>query len=224
MPARKTRPRRPAASREGVALVVVMLMVLMVTATATLAVRSSSTELRASGHARRAMQTGYVAESAVHAAFDWVDERGPRALVDVMHRRERGRPLDMHPFEPQLRGGKAAHRFYMADLRGAGRARATDELSMSTDVQPVVANVFGNRDVYEAVYAVDVYDLHVYTGVTPGYAVANGLRMRRVRATFTARTRARLRDSAGVGDEGTRVMHETAIDARGEAISGPFAM
>ena len=50
-------------------MIVVMMFLLASTAAATLAIRTTSTELRSSGNERRAMQTKYIAEGGMNAAF-----------------------------------------------------------------------------------------------------------------------------------------------------------
>ncbi len=199
-----------------------MLILLMVTATATFAIHATAAEVRASGHSRVAMQTGYMAESALTSAMDWVDRTGPRVLVDVMNQRSTMTPLDMSPFEPTLDASKVAHRLYVADLDTASAA-PVEEGEAVPNPAVVPSDVFGSRSVYEPVYVVDIYDHHVYTGVMPGYGAGGGVTMRYVRATYTARGRARLRDSVGASSA-TTDYHQTAGDARAMGISGPFAM
>ncbi len=227
MPATHRRERarapRPTQSEEGAVLLVVTLILLMVTGTATFAIHSTAAELRAAGHARVAHQTGYLGESGLVAAMDWVDQAGPRPLVDLLTAEETAaRQISLAPFEPPLAAGKYAHRFYLAELQPSTVAEAA-EGDPDADPSVVPSEVFGSRDAYEPFVLVDVYDHHVYTGFLPGFVASGGNHMKHLRASYTARGRARLRSSTGASTD-TASYHEASSDARALAISGPFAM
>ncbi len=206
--ARRPRPRGARRREEGAALLVVMLILLMVTATATFAIHSTATEVRAAGNARMAMQSSYLGETALLAAMDWVDAQGPRVLVDMLAAREADEEqLVMAPFEPPLAENTYAFRIALEDLGGARIAPDT---------------MFGTRSAYAPLAVVDIYDVHVYTGVVAGYSATGGSPMRHVRATYTARSRARIDDASISADH--QLLHESAGDARAIGISGPFGM
>jgi hypothetical protein len=220
-PKRKSGDTRP---EEGAVLLVVMLVLLMVTATATFAIHSTASEVRAAGHSRIAMQTDYVAEAALIAAMDWVDRSSPRLLVELMDRYESTRTqIDMAPFEPPLYVGTGdattpnrefAYRLYENDLTPVA-------VGGGANPDPIADTSFGLRNAYTPLVLVDVYDVHVYTGVTAGYVASGGSGgFRFLRATYTARGRARLSS----GTAAAQNLHEAAADARAIGISGPFAM
>jgi hypothetical protein len=219
--ARASRAKR----EEGAVLLVVILILLMVTATATFAMHSTATEVRAAGNARVAIQTGYLGESGLVAAMDWVDQAGPRPLVDILAAEEAAnRQLQLAPFEPPLATQKYAHRFYLSDLQPTVVTSETSEGATVADPSVIPGNVFGSRNIYEPYVAVDVYDQHVYTGFMPGFVASGGTAMKHLRATYTARGRARLRTGTIDADSNAATYHEAASDARAMAISGPFGM
>jgi hypothetical protein len=220
------RARPPRREEEGAVLLIVILILLMVTATATFAMRSTAAEVRAAGNARVAHQTGYLGESGLVAAMDWGDQAGPRPLVDILHAEEAaGRRLPLAPFEPPLAQNKFAHRFYLSDLQPGGITPEGVEGDSAPDPSIIPVDVFGSKNAYEPFVLVDVYDQHVYTGFMPGFVASGGAHMKHLRATYTARGRARLRDSALVDPSSNAASyHEASSDARAMAISGPFGM
>lgn len=72
---RHARPklRRRLAQREGAAMLIVLMVLLMTTATATFAIHSTSTEIRAAGHARQAVQAEYLAQGGAYAGVGYVE-------------------------------------------------------------------------------------------------------------------------------------------------------
>ena len=188
-------------------MVIVMLILLMVTATAVFAVHATTYEIRAAGHMRQAMQAQYVAETGLTGSLAMVDSLGPAALLHAM---ERSEPPHLAPFEPELLTGKQGYRMYLDDFStGAGMPVTTE--SLGGDVQP-----------YAPLFAVDVNDNYVFTGVIAGHRSDGHSRLRFMQATYTSRGRTRLAsgDFTSAGD--TRGYHESASDARAEGLSGPF--
>ncbi|MBC7173726.1 MAG: hypothetical protein H5U40_14900, partial [Polyangiaceae bacterium] len=191
--ARRARHRR----EEGAVLLVVMLVLLMVTATATFAIHSTASEVRAAGYSRMAMQTSYLGETALVGAMDWVDRSGPRVLVDIMAAQEGRPPLELAPFEPTLATGKTAYRLFMDDLDPSSVGGSGEAPTLAPDnlFRPFATSAEGPRNAYAPLAVVDVYDVYVYTGVMPGFSASGGTSMRHLRATYTARGRARLRNA-----------------------------
>lgn len=207
-------------------MLVVMLVLLMITATATFAIHATTTDVRASGYGRTAMQTGYLGEVGLVGAMDWVDRVGPRTLVDLLERERSKAPdarVSVSHFETPLAPEQPAYRLYVEDLAVPGVAIIPPGTDGTAGVDPSVvpAGVFGERSAYQPLVLVDVYDAHVYTGVMPGYSAGGGTSFRHLRATYTARGRARLGEDAS---SDAQTAHESAGDARATAISGPFAM
>src|SRR5690606_25854899 len=123
------------------------------------------------------------------------------------------------PLAPQA----VAHRLYIEDLSMPGTTIVPPGADGTAGVDPslVPSDTLGARSAYAPLVMVDVYDAHVYTGVMPGYSASGGTSFRHLRATYTARGRARLVGDASGAVQGA---HESAGDARATAISGPFAM
>lgn len=209
---------RPRARRreEGAVMLVVMLVLLMTTATAVFAIHSTSSEIRAAGYSRQAMQTQYVGEAGIMSAFAWVDFYGADALRRAMtessqaNRALGGTALDMQPFERQLRDGADAHRFDVVDFSTLGALPVEKEGSL------------GPRNAYDTMLMVDVYDRHRVIQVQPGDQAQGGGRLEYLGATYTSRGRTRLPSDHVSGVIGDRPYHEGASDARAFAISGPI--
>jgi hypothetical protein len=217
------RRRRNRRREEGAVLLVVMMVLLMVTATATFAIHSTATEVRAAGYARMSMQTSYLGETAVVGAMDWVDRVGPRLLVDIIAAKTAaGSQIPLAPFEPPLAANQFAHRIYIDELDPQSVVGAEEIApSIAPDDLFGASGEDGPRSAYAPFALVDIYDVHVYTGVVAGFSSSGGTKMKHLRATYTARGRARLR---GVAATDVQQLHESAGDARAVGISGPFAM
>src|SRR5690606_34704144 len=193
----RTKSARRHEREEGAVMLVVMLVLLMITATATFAIHATTTEVRAAGYGRTAMQTGYLGELALVGAMDWVDRAGPGTLVELLERERSKAPsarVSVSHFETPLSEQQVAYRLYMEDLAVPGAAIIPPGPDDTAGVDPslVPADVLGTRSAYAPLVLVDVYDAHVYTGVMPGYSAGGGATYRHLRATYTARGRARL--------------------------------
>ncbi|MEM6956284.1 MAG: hypothetical protein AAF645_11365 [Myxococcota bacterium] len=208
--------RRRPQEREGAVMLVVMLVLMMTTATAVFAVHATSSEIRAAGFSRQAMQTQYIGESGVMAAFAWVDFFGADALRQAMtqsseaNRAGGGPALDLQPFERQLRDGADAHRFYPPDFNALAGAPLDDDGSV------------GPRSAYDSFLLVDVYDRHRVVRPIPGGQAQGGGRLEYLGATYTSRGRTRLPGDFQTAVVGDRPFHEGASDARAFAVSGPI--
>jgi len=208
-PRRRRRARRVARREEGAVLFIVMLVLLTATALAVFAVRSTSDEIRASGYYRMDLQSQQVGESGLLAAMAWVDYRGPDALTDAMARsQDAGYNVDLEPFERPLAPGKPGYRLYSTDLQVEGRPLVDRE-------------TLGQRQPYEPLILVDVYDSHEFPGVVTGYRSDGFGRLRFLGATYTSRGRVRIPGDTPVAGD-TRPYHEGANDARARGVSGPF--
>lgn len=212
-----TRLRRAAPQREeGAVMLVVMLVLLMTTATAVFAIHSTSSEIRAAGFSRQAMQTQYIGEAGVLSAFAWVDFYGADALRRAMtessaaNRAGGGEALNLAPFERPLRSGADAHRFDALDFSTLTSLPVEDDSSL------------GPRATYNTMLMVDVYDRHRVVRAVPGDQAQGGGRLEYLGATYTSRGRTRLPSDHVSGTPGDRPYHEGASDARAFAISGPI--
>ncbi len=204
--------------QQGAAMMIVMLVLLMSTGIATFAVRSTVSEIRASGHMRRALQTQHVAEAGIAAAFALVDRDSPAALLYAMDRSD-PQPLDL--YEPALASGKRAYRLKLADFTAAAGANGVP-LNLHTEQSGSLPQPF-DQD-----FMVDVTDDRVFTAVVPGERSDGESKFTYLYATYTARGRTRVgQQTAPEGDhqiEGDpRAYNESASDSRAFAISGPFS-
>lgn len=210
-------------------MLVVMLVLLATTSLAVFAVQSTSYEVRASGFARQAMQSEYVAEAGLVSTLTLVDRLGPQAILFSIQQQQASgvdRP-EMAPFEPELarsasEGGTGdrpaeAYRMYSEDMAAF----------TTSGTAPIDIDSLGARQVYTPTFTVDVYDHHLSSRTIPGYPVGSaGLSF--FHATYTARGRMRLRGTdvdptTAVPGADPRFYHETASSARAYGISGPFA-
>lgn len=200
-------------------MLVVMLVLLATTSLAVFAVQATSYEVRASGFARQAMQSEYVAEAGLTSTLTLVDKLGPQAILFSIQQQQAAgtaRPV-MAPFEPELATSgdrpAEAYRIYgedMASFTASGSA-------------PVDVYSLGTRQTYTPTFAVDIYDHHLSSRPIPGYPVGSG-GLSFFHATYTSRGRMRL--TAGdrtVTGADPREYHETASSARAYGVSGPFA-
>ncbi len=198
--------RQTNASEEGAAMLVVMFILLMGTATALYGMHSTSFEMRASGHSRRAMQTQYVAESALQATAAYYSQIGGAHQDPNL---QPGAPgVDFAPFEPAPLAGTPITRKYQNDFDRlfAGGAGTTLETASSV----------GPRQSWSAGAIVDVVSLGENNMAEAGRDVARS----GTTVVATSRGRIRLGDRFDTptdvtsGIEGDRGWHESAIDAR----------
>ena len=205
-------------------MLVVMFILLMATATAVYAVHSTTYEIRAAGYGRRAMQTQALGENGLVGAMTWVDQNGPDTLLLSTDRSmNASQGLDLTPFEPALDTGKRGLRLYGTHDNGSG-VSVPGELNTGTRTTiDATETSLGQRQPFEAMVMVDVYDVHTWTGTIPGYSAAGGASLKFLGATYTSRGRARMPNAPTVdaADSYTQ-FHETASDARARGISGPF--
>lgn len=201
----KHRGRKRGHTREdGAAMLIVMLILLMATSTAVFAVHATTSEIRASGHMRRSMQTEYVGETGATAAMAWVDQVNPATLVDII---ERSSSPDMDPFLGPAYGDRRAHRLY-------GQHLPFDQAVVDKE------SLGGTKQAYDPLLMIDIYDYVTYAATLPGFRSDGFGRLKFLRATYTSRGRTR---PVSVGSEYEPHRLESASDARAHGISGPFA-
>lgn len=190
-------------------MLVVMLVLLMTTATAVFAIHSTSSEMRAAGHARHRLQTQSVAETSLHASMAMVDRLGPQAILTAMSTTT---PPDLTLFqEPPLLPGKYAYRMLGTDF-------------VDSRTQPIFERdmIGGSAQPYDPLVVVDLSDDYVFTGVRAGERSDGYGELRYMHVTFNAHGRTRIpTDYITPGD--TRPYNEGAADARAHGLSGPFA-
>lgn len=209
-------------------MLVVMALLLVVTATATLAMHSTSIELRSTGNARQRMQTRYVAEGALVSAMTMIEQSGPEPLSISIERSMTGSaPRFLAPEEPRMAPTTGNHRIYMEELATAPGVVGA----------PIVSGTggdsLGSGMGYVPNFVVDVNDTYRFTGVIPGHR-SDGLgTLEYVAATYTARGRTQLPGRVDgyspaeveldTNDRNwtVRGYHESAANSRAIGISGP---
>lgn len=214
--------------REGAVMLVVMALLLVVTATATLAMHSTSIELRATGNARQRMQTRYVAEGALTSAVTMIEQSGPEPLSLSIDRSIRGTEARyLAPEEPRMAPSAGNHRIEMAELASAPNVISAPVLTGTT------GDSLGHGMGYVPNFVVDVNDTYRFTGIVAGHRSDGGGTLEYVAATYTARGRTQLPGrvdgySPAELDGDTdgrnwaiRGYHESGMNSRAIGISGP---
>ncbi|UJR84326.1 hypothetical protein [Sandaracinus amylolyticus] len=209
-------------------MLVVMALLLIVTATATLAIHSTSVELRGTGNARQRMQTRYVAEGALVSAMTMIEQSGPEPLSLSLERSQSrtGSTRRLAPEEPVMDPTVGNHRIEMSDL-ATGTAGVVGS--------PLTSDSLGQGIGYVPNFVVDVNDSYRFTGIIAGHRSDGMGTLEYVAATYTARGRTQLpgrvdaySPGAGVGTSApdeenwtVRGHHESAMNSRAIGISGP---
>ncbi len=190
-------------------MLIVMLVLLMTTATAVFAVHATTFEIRAAGNTRQAMQTHYLAEMGLEASLAKVDHMGPSAILTAMYASTAPRTQDFG--EPPMLPDKHGYRLLTPDF--------VDPAS-----NPVIGveSMGGSHQPYEPNVVIDLNDDYVYTGAIAGHRSDGYGRLQFMHGTYSAHGRARLATGDVTSSGDTRPYHETAADARAEALSGPF--
>ncbi|AKF03265.1 pilus assembly PilX family protein [Sandaracinus amylolyticus] len=212
--------------RDGAAMLVVMALLLIVTATATLAIHSTSVELRGTGNARQRMQTRYVAEGALVSAMTMIEQSGPEPLSLSLERSQTrtGSTRRLAPEEPVMDPMVGNHRIEMTELVAPYVAN-----------EPIASDSLGHGLGYVPNFVVDVNDSYRFTGIIAGHRSDGMGTLEYVAATYTARGRTQLpgrvdaySPGAGVGTSApdernwtVRGHHESAMNSRAIGISGP---
>lgn len=216
---RPTSPKRPSRNREeGAVLVIVVLLLLVVTATGTYAVQASTSELQGAGATRTAYQTESMAISMVDAAIDWVNRVGPATLYRrvTLNNATTTTRLNMGNLEPPMAAGQLGDRLYVQDfaVQASGPANSVEVVSQAS---------LNNAVPQTAAAVLDVYDIHRYSGDTPGARSDGYSTLYYLRATYTGRARAELRNM-GSAPQDTIDRQITTSTARAMGTSGPFSM
>jgi hypothetical protein len=200
--------------REGAAMLVVMLILLATTSLAVFAVQTTSYEVRASGFARQAMQSEYIAEAGLQSTLTLVDRLGPGVInhtIDTQAASGVAKPT-LSPFEPEMDQHSEVLRLFGEDM----------DAFTASGTAPVSIDALGARQAYTPSFAVDIYDHYLTSRPIPGYPAST---FQFFNATYTSRGRMRLTagDRTVVPATDPREYHETASAARAYGVSGPFA-
>lgn len=212
-------------SEEGAVMLVVMLLLMMSTLTGMIALQSSTFELRAVGTERRALQTHYVAESALVTTLALVDVLGPTAIRVAMAQAPVAVATRMAAEEPATGREITNYRVYMADYASLGGA-----LGAVVETDPTRGASLGPMLGISPDFTVDVNDDYLVSRPIAGHRSDGYGSLRYLMAAYTARGRTRPPADVHVDDTGTvalpggsaRGLHETAANTRAYAISGPF--
>lgn len=210
-----SKKRIRAQRREGAAMLIVMMMLLASTATAMFAVHATTQESRIAGLYRQYMQTQYVAESAMTSALVTVDVMGPASLLAAM---DQSTPPSMAGLEPDLLPNKDGYRMVFDDFSSYASSMPIETGAGGEEPS------FGNGNAYTPTFVVDINDHYTYSGVVAGHRSDGYGVLQYLLATYTAR--GRMQSAYGdyyvtTGGD-TRAWHESAVDFRAIALSGPF--
>ena len=214
---------RPKRREEGAVMLVVMLLLMMSTLTGMVALQSSTFELRAVGTERRALQTHYVAESALSTTLALVDVLGPTAIRVAMAQAPVAAATRNATEAPATGREITNYRVYMSDYASFG-GLVGDVIETDPSAGASLGPLLG----IAPDFSVDVNDDYLVSRPIAGHRSDGYGSLRYLMATYTARGRTRPpvdaydpRDVAALG-AGARGLHETAANARAYAISGPF--
>ena len=199
---------------------VVMLVLLMTTGVAVFAVHTTTSEIRAAGAARQALQTQYVAESGLVAAITYSDVIQPAGVELALAATVLpGAGYMSQFFEPELQSGKHNYRLYLSDMTTS----PTAGFPIETDA---TRGPSLGRSALAPWFVVDINDDYTYTAPIAGHRADGAGSLRFMAATYTARGRTRVPSSVGTdvprstGD--TRPYLEGAADARAYVVLGPY--
>lgn len=198
-----TRARlRHAVTREhGLVMLVTLLVIMMMTSTAVFAMHTSSLELRASGHSRRAMQAEYVSEGTARTAMAVVATMGSETLL---YKLRRDRELAGGTAgNPEMQGLEATYDPNQFDV---GRLTEGDFNLVGT---MTTQDQLGPHEAGEAVRWVDVNDVYVTQLNRAGERSGDGAPAVMMHIVYTAR--ARLRPNASIVTGGVET-DSSAID------------
>ncbi|MBK6576146.1 MAG: hypothetical protein IPG17_08105 [Sandaracinaceae bacterium] len=179
---------RHAVTREhGLVMLVTLLVLMMMTSTALFAMHTSSLELRASGHSRRAMQAEYVSEGTARTAMAVVATMGSETLL---YKLRRDRELAGGSGQPRNAGARSHLR--LEPVRRGSPDRGGLHAPRSPDPQ----DQLGPHESGDAVRWVDVNDVYVTQLNRAGERSGDGAPAVMMHIVYTAR--ARLRPNASI--------------------------
>ena len=194
----RARLRHTVTREHGLVMLVTLLVLMMMTSTALFAMHTSSLELRASGHSRRAMQAEYVSEGTARTAMAVVATMGSETLLFKL-RRDR----ELGAGNPQMQGLEATYDTNQFDV---GRLTERDFSLLG----PITTqDQLGPHESGEAVRWVDVNDVYVTQLNRAGERSGDGAPAVMMHIVYTAR--ARLRPNASIVTGGVE-LDTAAID------------
>lgn len=211
--------KKPPPRREGAAMLVVLMVLLMTTATATMAVHSTSMEIRSAGHARQALQAEYLAEGATYAAISYMDILKANGVLVQYLRTNVGAGILAGPAETTMDRASNRLRIAMRDFTPVASAGLR---ALPVETRPENGPSVGPRNAYQPDFVVDGTDLFQMTRDDAGRDLT-GRGAQYFRITLTSRaTMAPPSDYRVAGD--TRSYNEIAMRARMISEAGPFWM
>lgn len=188
-------------------MLIVLMVLLMTTATATFAMHSTSIEIRASGHARQAMQAEHLAIGGAYAGLGYADWLTPQGVVDQYNRTTIAANVKPSPREESVATATNRLRIPMSDFQLA-------VVEPPIEIEAAHTPSFGPRSAYVPNFVVDGSDLHLVTRDVAGRDLT-GRGTNQLRITLTSHGWMAPRDAP----EGT--YHEVAMRARAITEAGP---
>jgi hypothetical protein len=198
-------------------MLVVMMVLLMTTATATVAIHTTTMEIRSAGQVRQAVQAEYLAESGSYGALGYMDMVGAHGVLVQYSQTSVAGGTAAAPTETTMDRATNLLRIQMSDLTPGVAGNVTS---------PVVENRTGRvpsvgpRNAYQPNFVVDGTDLYQISRDEAGRDLT-GRGAQYFRMTLTSRaTMAPPSDYRATGD--VRDYNEIASRARTLTEVGPY--
>src|SRR5688572_17156059 len=103
------RRRRARRSRDGAVMLVIMLVLMVATASAAVSINTVQSEIQSAGNERVALQTRYVAETAMMTTISWVEMLADSGQWLQTWEQWQGQPPPMAMYaEPEIGNGTAS--------------------------------------------------------------------------------------------------------------------
>lgn len=199
-------------------MLIVLMVLLMTTATATLAIHSTSTEIRAAGHARQAVQAEYLAQGGAYAAVSYVDALKAQGSLTQYLQTDVDDTDRLGPSEVTVMQDSNALRIAMDDFNGF-----MGVVSPPVETEAARTPSLGPHNAYEADFLVSGSDLYQIAREEAGRDLT-GRGASYYRVSLTSRgTMAPESDYQDAADaENERTYNEVAMRARAITEVGPF--
>jgi hypothetical protein len=208
---------RSSAKREGAAMLIVLMVLLMTTATATFAIHSTSTEIRAAGHTRQAVQAEYLAQAGAYAGVGYVEVLKANGALTQYLQTDVAANTASSADEATIDQTTNMLRIPMTDFDGFVGAQAPP-----VELDAARTPSLGPHNAYQPDFVVDGTDLYEVAREEAGRDLT-GRGARYFRMTLTSRAQMAPRnDYRESADLRERSYNEVAMRARAITEVGPF--
>jgi hypothetical protein len=203
-------------------MLMVLIVLLMTTATATFAIHSTSTEIRAAGHARQAAQAEYLAQGGAYAGVGYVEILKANGALTQYLRTDVAANTASSPDEARVDRTTNILRIPRTHFESFAGAQAPP-----VELEPSRTPSLGPRNAYEPDFMVDGTDLYEVAREEAGRDLTGrGARYFRMTLTSRGQLAPRAGDYRETDADGTpvddRSYNEVAMRARAITEVGPF--